>query len=278
MNSGNRGQELLTASDGLPALSVAKHAKEKEYTLKNITGIFTQAMKNRWPGKLYYVDPFSGPGRCVIRDSELETEGSSIIAAMVPFTYYYFADQDERCIDALKERVGRLHLSGKQVCYYTGEADKTIDNILRELPSEKDSLGLAFLDPWAWDFSFENLKKLTRNRRLDILINFNIGDIKRRWAETSQRMDSFLSLPIDHREFFNTKMQEVPDARTLLDHYEAELRKVGYLHIADDTPVKNSNNTPLYHIVFGSKHELGKKLRDAVSQKTASGQIKMSEL
>ena len=277
MTSRSRGQELTTASDGLLGLSVAEHAKDKEYTLNNIAGIFTQAMKKRWPGKLYYVDPFSGPGKCVIRNSNQETEGSSIIAARVPFTYYYFADQDQRCIDALEERVKRMNLSEKQVRYYTGEANKTLDEILTDLPSQGDSLGLAFLDPWAWDFSFQNLKKLTRNRRLDILINFNIGDMKRRWSEPSEKMDSFLNLPTDHREFFKTKTLGVPDARTLLDHYEGELRKIGYRHTTDDRPVTNSNNTPLYHIVFGSKHELGIKLRDAVSQKTASGQIKMFE-
>lgn len=116
---------------------------------------------------------------------------------------------------------------------------------------------------------------MTRGRRLDILINFNIGDMKRRWWEPSRRMDSFLNLRSDHREVFKTKTHEVPDARTLLDHYEGELRRIGYHYTVDDRPVTNSNNTPLYHIVFGSKHELGKKLRDAVSGKTADGQIKM---
>ena len=88
-------------------------------------------------------------------------------------------------------------------------------------------------------------------------------------------MDSFLNLSTDHREFFKTKTLGVPDARTLLDHYENELEKIGYDHIADDIPVTNSNNTPLYHIIFGSKHELGKRLRDAVSVRTSSGQFKM---
>ena len=275
MNSRNRGQELTTASDGLPALSVAEHAKDKEYTLQNITDIFTRAMRNKWPGKLYYVDPFCGPGKCLIRDSEEEIYGSPIIAARKPFSYYYFADRDPRCINALKKRVVGMNLSENSVYYYTGEANETTDQILRELPPTRQSLGLALLDPWAWDFSFENLKKLTDGRRLDILINFNIGDMKRRWWEPSQKMDSFLNLPTDHREVFQTRTHEVPDARTLLDHYEEELRKIGYRYTADDRPVTNSNNTPLYHIIFGSKHELGKDLRDAVSQRTASGQIKM---
>ncbi len=277
MNSWNRGQELTTASDGLPALSVAEHATDKEYTLRNITGIFTQAMKNKWPGKLYYVDPFCGPGKCLIRNSGKETDGSPIIAAGVPFSYYYFADGDERCVDAVKKRVERMNVSEKPVCYYTGEANETIDEILRELPPERESLGLAFLDPWAWDFSFENLKKLASGRRLDILINFNIGDMKRWWREPSPKMDSFLNLSTDHREVFKTKTRDVPDSRTLLDHYEEQLRKIGYKYTADDRPVTNSNNTPLYHMIFGSKHQLGKKLKDEVSRKTASGQIKLLE-
>ena len=275
MNSRNRGQELTTASDGLPALSVAEHAKEKEDTLRNITGIFTQAMRKKWPGKLYYVDPFCGPGKCLIRTSEEETDGSPIIAAGVPFTRYYFADGNERCIGALRKRLEGMNLSGKRVRHYTGEANETINEILRELPPERESLGLAFLDPWAWDFSFESLRKLTRGRRLDILINFNIGHMKRAWRGHNPEMDAFLNLSTDHREFFKTATQEAPDTRTLLDHYEKELEKIGYCYIADDIPVTNSNNTPLYHIIFGSKNKLGKELRDAVSRKTATGQFKM---
>ena len=275
MTMRNRGQELTKSSDGLLALSVAEHAKEKEFALKNITGIFTQAMKNKWPGRLYYVDLFCGPGRCVIRHSDAETEGSPLVAANAEFTHYYFADEDESSIDALKKRVARINDPGKQPHYYAGKAEETVDKILRELPHPNRSLGLAVFDPWAWDFSFESLKRLTRGRRLDILINFNIGYMKRNWRFESRELDSFLNLPIDHREFFKTKAQGVPDARTLLDHYENELRKIGYEHTTDDRPVKNSNNTPLYHLIFGSKNKLGKKLRDAVSQKTVSGQLTM---
>ena len=99
--------------------------------------------------------------------------------------------------------------------------------------------------------------------------------MKRNWRHESPQLDSFLNLPMAHREFFKPKTKDFPDTRTLLDHYEGELRKIGYEHTADDKPVKNSNNTPLYHLVFGSKNELGKKLRDAVSQKTLSGQLTM---
>ena len=275
MTMRNRGQELTKSSDGLLALSVAEHAKEKEFALKNITGIFTQAMKNKWPGRLYYVDLFCGPGRCVIRHSDAETEGSPLIAAEAEFTHYYFADEDEPSIDALKKRVASINSSGKQLHYYVGKAEETVDKILREVPHPNRSLGLAFFDPWAWDFSFESLKRLTRGRRLDILINFNIGYMKRNWRYDSRELDSFLNLPFDHREFFKTKTRGIPDSRTLLDHYENELRKIGYEHTADDRSVKNSNNTPLYHLIFGSKNKLGKKLRDAVSQKTVSGQLTM---
>ena len=275
MTARNRGQELTKASDGLLALSVAEHAKEKEFALKNITGIFTHAMKNKWPGRLYYVDLFCGPGRCVIRHSDAETEGSPLIAVEASFNHYYFADADEPSIDVLRERVAEINGSGKRLHFYAGRAEETVDEVLRDLPHPNRSLGLAFLDPWAWDFSFEDLKRLTRGRRLDILINFNIGYMKRNWRYESPELDSFLNLPVDHREFFKTKAQGIPDTRTLLDHYEDELRKIGYEHTTDDRPVTNSNNTPLYHLVFGSKNKLGRTLRDAVSQKTLSGQLTM---
>ena len=275
MTSRTRGQELKVASDGLPALSVAEHAKDKEYTLRNITGIFANAMKNKWPGKLYYVDPFSGPGKCVIRNSNEETEGSPLIAARAPFTRYYFADENPNAIDSLKKRVETLNLSEKHFTYYVGKANDVIDDILKDLPPHGKSLGLAFLDPWGWDFSFPKLETLTRERRLDLLINFNIGFMKRNWSEQSTTLDQFLNLSVPHEEFF--KGGRVPDSRTLLDHYEEQLQIIRYQHIADDRPVTNSNNTPLYHLIFGSKHPLGKKLRDEVSRKTPSGQIKMFE-
>ena len=275
MTTNNQGQELTTASDGLLALSVANHAKEKEFALRNITDIFTQAMKNKWPGMLYYVDLFCGPGRCVIRDSDAETEGSPLIALEADFSHYYFADTHEPSINILRKRADRINGSENPPHYYVGRSEETVDKVLQDLPHPKQSLGFAFLDPWAWNFSFETLKRLTQGRRLDIFINFNIGYMKRFWKDESPELDSFLNLPTDHREFFETNGQTHPNTRTLLDHYENELRKIGYKHTAYDRPVTNSNNTPLYHLIFGSKHKLGKKLRDAVSQKTQSGQIKM---
>ena len=189
MLSRHRGQDLTLASDGLPALSVAGHAKDKEFTLRSIAGIFTGAMYKKWPGRLYYVDLFSGPGKCVIRNSKEETAGSPLIAAKVPFTNYYFADEDSDSIEVLKQRIERLNLNGKKFFYHVGKADDTIDEILKVLPSPRQSLGLAFLDPWGWDFSFENLSRLTRSRRLDILINFNIGYMKRNWQEASLTLE-----------------------------------------------------------------------------------------
>ena len=277
MNIGNRGQPLSTATDGLLALSVAEHAKDKEFRLRNIAGIFAGAMHKKWPERLYYVDPFCGPGRCIVRNSGEELEGSPLIASKFPFTFYYFADENGQCIEALKSRLLVQSMTGKLPRYFTGRADQTIDEILKLLPPKQESLGLAFLDPWAWDFSFQSLQKLTEGRRLDVLINFNIGYMKRNWAEESAAMDSFLNLKTDHREYFRSETRGIPDTRTLLDHYEAQLREIGYQHIADDRPVMNSNNTPLYHMIFGSKHELGVKLRDAVSRKTFTGQMELFE-
>ena len=198
-----------------------------------------------------------------------------MVVSGMPFDRFYFADRNALFLDALKKRASCAGLPDDSVRFYVGEADDVVGDVLMDLPPSGSSLGFAFLDPWAWDFSFRSLKRLTQRRRMDVLVNFNIGDLKRDWTRPLPRLDSFLNLPSDHRDFFGVDGGGDVSVRMLLDHYESQLRGIGYHHVADDIPVTNSKNTPLYHIIFGSKNPLGKHLRDAVSTRMASGQFKM---
>ncbi len=275
MVAGGRGQDIFIASDGLPALSVAGHSREKQFQLRSIADIFARAMKGKWDDGIYYVDLFSGPGKCILRDSGEEIAGSPLVASEMPFDHFYLADSNSVFLDALKGRLSGAGLPEDNFHFYVGEADDVVGDILMDLPPARSSLGFAFLDPWAWDFSFRSLERLTQGRRMDVLVNFNIGDLKRDWLHPLHRLDSFLNLPCGHRDFFGFDDGGEVSVRMLLDHYESQLRGIGYHHVADDIPVTNSKNTPLYHIIFGSKNPLGKRLRDAVSKRTASGQFKM---
>ena len=192
---GSRGQDWVTASDGLPALLVSEHVKEKEFPIERMIDIFNSGMKKTWDIR-YYIDLFAGPGKCVIKGSGEEVEGSPILAAKsrVKFTDYFLVDIYSDCLEALRTRINSIGLASQQdFNYYPGEADAVIDELVAELPDGQTSLGLAVIDPWGWDFSFETMAKLAAGRRLDLVINFPIVNIKRNWQRELPRLDKFMN-------------------------------------------------------------------------------------
>ncbi len=280
MSTASRGQDLVTASDGLPALEVAAHAKEKAFAFERIADIFTMGMRNKWR-RLYYIDLFAGPGKCRIKGAPAEIDGSPVLAAKskAKFTDYYLADKNVDCLNALEKRVNGLGLPDQSsVHYYQGDADVAVGRILRDLPPAMSSLGLAVLDPWGWDFSFETMANLSEGRRLDLVINFPIGYIKRNWDKELPGLDKFMNGDSYKGPFQaamrRTTLGEMP-ARVLLDSYAGELKSVGYQYIRDHVLVDNSKQLPLYYLIFASKHERGADFWDKVTQRKQSGQFRM---
>jgi three-Cys-motif partner protein len=76
---------LLLGSDGLPIRDSGIWAKEKLHYLEDYLNIFFFGMRKKWPGKLYYIDLFSGPGLCRIRETGEELDGSPLIALRFDF-------------------------------------------------------------------------------------------------------------------------------------------------------------------------------------------------
>ena len=279
-NSGSRGQVLVTASDGLPALEVAEHVKEKEFAIERIIDIFTTGMQRKWTQR-YYIDLFAGPGRCVIKGSDEEVEGSPILAAKpnVRFTDYFLADNSPDCLTALKERIRRLGSKESDgFRYHLGDADTVAHALMAALPEARTSLGIAVLDPWGWDFSFETLATLTAGRRLDLVINFPTVFIKRNWRRDLPQLDRFMNGRGYRKAFESAMTREDPGitpTRVLLDAYEKELKGIGYKYVRDQVGVKNSTGLPLYHLIFASRHERGSEFWDKVTSRQESGQIRM---
>lgn len=133
------------------------------------------------------------------------------------------------------------------------------------------------IDPTAFQFRFESLRRLTRDVRLDLIIIFMTGFVRR-----------FIGTPAFGRPldgFFGTDRwreliaQDTGRARTiyraLLDLYEGQLRALGYLHVNDFSRIAQSRGATLYHIVFASKHPRGKEFFQKIGQKGRSGQRRL---
>ncbi len=278
MSTRARGQGFVTASDGLPALEVAAHAKEKEFVIERIAGIFNAGMGNKWYRR-YYVDPFAGPGVCRIRETTTEIDGSPMLAAKSKFTDYFLGDNNADCLTALEQRVSGLVSPDKtSVRYYQGDADTSVSRMIQDLPPARSSLGLAVFDPWGWDFSFDTIGNLAESRRIDLIVNFPIGYIKRNWEKELPQLDKFMN-GVGYKGPFLAAMRGLTpgekSARVLLDAYAHELHQIGYRYVKDNVMVDNSKHTTLYCLLFASKHERGADFWDKVTQRQASGQFRM---
>lgn len=280
MSTTSRGQSLALGSDGLPVLEVADHTKEKEFAIERFVGIFNAGMHKKW-NRRYYIDPFAGPGICRIKGATAEIDGSPMLAAKskAKFTDYFLADKNAESLSALEQRIAGLKLPEQpNVRYYQDDANAAIAKILDDLPPAGSSLGLAVFDPWGWDFSFDAIAKLAHGRRLDLVVNFPIGYIKRNWEREMPGLDKFMNGTNYKRPFQSAMRRQSPGekaARVLLDSYSDELKTIGYSNIRDNVRVDNSRNLTLYCLIFASKHELGATYWDKVTNRQQSGQFRM---
>ena len=65
-------------------------------------------------------------------------------------------------------------------------------------------------------------------------------------------------------------------ASALLEHYGAQITRLGYGHIAHvQTTMKNTLGVPLYRLVLASRHPRGKEFFEKISQIEPSGQRRL---
>jgi three-Cys-motif partner protein len=96
--------ETIYGKDGLVVRDSGEWIQSKFHYLSRYLKTFTVSMKGKWD--LYYVDLFAGPGRCKIRESHEELDGSPLIALLANnFDKYYFFEADPECYEALTQRV-----------------------------------------------------------------------------------------------------------------------------------------------------------------------------
>lgn len=267
-----RDEEVVLASDGLPALKVGTWWRDKHFYVQRYMDIFNVAMYQKWKHRPY-IELFAGPGRCVIEDSQTEIDGSPIVAfrGRKLFTDYFFMDASLDFIMALKSRVDQI--GQEDVRYFTGDCNALVSELTKALPEER-SLGLAFVDPYNWEINFETLKILTIGRRLDLMITFHTGHI-RRWVEKMpHEFDAFFGDSGWYEEY-RTERRRHQRVRALLNAYEKRLRGLGYLNIDDEVIVSNKQRGLLYHLIFASKSPLGKEFWRKISKRSWSGQGKL---
>ena len=260
-----------SATDGVPVRCVGEWAYDKIYRLVQYFGIFANGMKNRWGGRLNYVEICSGPGRCITREDHTEIDGTAL--AVIHSAHFkelkkaIFIDASPRVVGILNQRIKALaasHIAEAAVGDY-GSAPG-ICRILDQLPAS--CLNLVFIDPTNCDVPFTTIKRIVAHlRNADLLINVAIGtDVNRNIANAAtdpsfvrakQKYESFLGLPgfcsrpdvvaLAQRAGFDDLK------RKFADSYKEQLHTLGYVH-TDIRAVRH-----YYYLLFASCHPRGLK-------------------
>jgi len=283
----DNGNCFWLGNDNYPVQCVGAWAEDKYYFLERYLNASREARRKfSDQGNAVFIDLFSGPGRCMIREKKEEITSGGFRATQLieaSFNEYIFCDIDENNIGAFKYRVQQ-----KQDClFYTGDSNKTIEGIINHLKKKDYRYHFAYIDPFAPEnLNFNTLRVLAQFKRMDMLIHFPIGSIHRNldnWmGKTNTILDTFLGTDTwrgrieDARK--NTKHN---DYYVLTDVFKEQLKSIGYPEQglasgnSNELPtvsVKNTRNVNLYVLILAAKHERAQKIWNSIIKIDPRGQ------
>lgn len=264
-------------NDNLPLRCIGKWSEDKLDYLGRYMDIFNTAMKYKRP-KRAYLDLFSGPGKCIIKNSGKIILGSTLLAyeQSQPFSLIISVDINDDAISALKIRGGKYN-SGTILRTFNADCNLIVDWIRDEVDSSY--LSLVFIDPTSMQMKFSTIRKLTDGLSMDLIINYPLQAINRAYRDALSGNETVFN------EFFGTtKWKEhilglksaYHIATKLLPLYKQQLGGIGYKDIteldsdkpfiSDEVLVKGPRNIPLYYLFLASRNPLGSKLWQEVKK------------
>lgn len=261
-------KNVMSVLDGLPVRCVGEWGYDKVYRLTQYFGVFASGMKNKWTG-LNYLEIGSGPGRCILRETGEELDGTSLaVINRDAFSFIrkaIFVDKNEDVVTSLNDRISSLGKSGIAEATTGDYTDLTrMGHVLSELPDR--CLNLVFLDPTDCSIPFSLIRLIDKSLvNVDVIANIALKtDVGRNirsaildpaFKQVRQKYSSFLG----GEDFFrkaevNESAKSGKDAKLrelFLDEYRVNLGALGFIY-TDTVPVKN-----YYHLFYASKDSRG---------------------
>lgn len=254
--------------DSLPARIVGPWTRRKHHYLGRYADIFSVGMK-KWDRRTY-VDLFAGPGRCFEKPSDQFYDGSPLIALGQNFTDHVFVELDPTNAQTLRQRCARR--SSKLVTVFDGDCNSRVDQVVKAMPA--NGLALAFIDPTNWQIRFSTIQRLTADRKVDLLVSFFAGMMKRVVQYDQPELDAFFGTGA-WRDRRYMGPDGLPTLSGLLAAYREQLLTLGFLDQPSvrEIEVKNSRNATMYLLAFFSKNKMGYRFWDEITTEDEKGQL-----
>ncbi len=268
---GDRCSECTSVIDGLEVRCVGPWGKEKIHHLIQYFGIFARGMKDKWSGKLNYIEICSGPGRCIDRETGDEFNGTPIAIAEHPDRKYLntalFFDYESEIVHSLNHRLSKYAGSSIKASLGDYNDSNTICNILNDAIGGRQYLNLVFIDPTDCSIPFATIRDIKKTlKSADLIINVatktdfnrnvrNIIEKNDRYQNAYNKYTAFLgSDSYFHNKDvvrFTANRDYINLRRLFREHYIDSLRSIGYSHFAV-TPINN-----YYDLLFACGHSRG---------------------
>lgn len=252
--------------DGMRRAIVGDWAPEKHVRLRKYVDI-TRAVRRKFEGNATYIDLYCGPGRARLRQTGDIVEGSALVAALeaqrqTPYREVIIGDLDGTNVDVCEKRLREAKVGNVRA--YVGTAADVAAQILPTL--NPTGLKLAFLDPFNIEsLPFSVIETLSKAKRMDMLIHVSIMDLQRnaRQMMTSGKLDSFAP---GWQTVINPAATNATTVMNIFAYWRSLLTGLGYRVSDNIERVTGNHSQPLYWLVYVSKHPLGDKLWEEVSQ------------
>ncbi|MBI5042837.1 MAG: three-Cys-motif partner protein TcmP [Nitrospirae bacterium] len=285
----NDGNCLIHGLDGLPVQCVGRWVEDKFFFLERYLNASCEARRKfADKGNAVFIDLFSGPGRCIIKDEKREIDSGGIRALNrdeAPFNECFYFDISKVNVDTLKKRAG-----AKSNCHVEcGDSNTLINNLVATLLKQSYRYHFAFIDPFGpGGLKFETLKMLAKLDKMDMLIHFPIGAIKRNlktWTKSANNiLDNFLGTNVWRKAIKGLHGDKI--FKALIDTFKEQLKSIGYpedgLKMASSNediytglptvPVRNTREVGMYVLILASKHPLGQKIWSSIIKTNPTGQ------
>jgi three-Cys-motif partner protein len=245
-------QSLVEDPDGLYSRVVHPHSRRKASIVGKYSGMVGTGMRFHWPGKLWWVEFYAGPGQLFEEESGEFLLGSPLAALSIKdqFTGYVFVDLDPNCVESLRQRT-----AGKgNVFVMQGDANAsdTLDRITSIVPS--DALVVMYADPEGLDFHLNTLQHITlRYRHIDWLINFPGPGVARYLsAGYGERAIRVLNDPNPRR--FLADAGPGRKVATIREVYQRQLEALGF-RTRSEPIYLDRNGVVIYDVFLATKHD-----------------------
>lgn len=261
---------------------IGKWSENKLDLLKKYLEAYTNIMKKQqWCEGVYYIDAFAGTGEPKAKDEERFIDGSPMCALTIkyPFSKYFFIEKSSwriNKLESLKEKFGSLKIE-----IIKGDCNKVLLEFISILDYKFFRRALVFLDPFGMSLDWNVIERLASTKTIEIFLNLPLMAINRAclinnpdkltkekvdqmnklWGSEEWQHLTYLELPTLFGD--KQKIKKDVDAKKISGSFVKRLKSI-FPHVSLPLIMRNSNNAPLYCLIFAGHNEKGKNIIDDI--------------